>query len=84
MTEYLTPAEVEGACQRHDEMWPVYTATLREYAAIVEAVATDERYCHCPHLSLTATYPVTAVTIPPMVHLPDCVYHRAREVRGYE
>lgn len=78
----LTPEQVARRAEVADDQWSgqsCLAATLREYAAIVEGVATGRTsssdsdtaecvYCEYPYGN----------------HEPDCLRLRARKARGYE
>lgn len=94
MSEYLTPEEVEDAIDLMVDMgWPKTADTLREMAAVVEWVASDEpvasyegRCVYCGE-SRENHYVGDDVTRPiwyGVEHKPDCIYIRARRLRGLE
>lgn len=112
MSECATPAEMDewaasvgiNACKTNSvrvaAWFNKHSETLREYAAIVEAVATLETNI-CPfcdawlqsHELLTSKIETDGVSEyvtsevehqEPEPHAPDCIYLRARRVRGYE
>lgn len=93
MSEYLTPEQVE-----HYAKWQaaetgiaphiqadVLAATLREYAAIVEGIASfeDPGWWHglgeCPFCDMHQHFDVEADCYQ---HAPNCLWLRARRVRG--
>lgn len=77
MPEYLSPAEVEAWARSEDQSGrPVFAATLREMAAIVEAFTEGDAWetvCNCA-ARCSAT----------LEHEPSCRYLRARRVMGHE
>jgi len=81
MSEYLTPAQIENwlAFVEREESGPSdEAATLREYAAIVEAVATGEIRSR----AMRSDGKTFVYLVAPFI--PESIYFRAREVRGYE
>ena len=93
MTEFLTSTEITTGVYTIDtSLSPEATlrqvinkveVTLREYAAIVEAVAKADPVgtMGCPYCNGRWE---TTLQFSQFCHAPDCLWLRARKVRGYE